>query len=90
VGRPSSLQVSEHPLIGFLLLLWGVGIVLFAFKLQTNIQKAAEPEWQYARDLYDQAPILFCTLNALALALWPVILVYLLYKTYVKGSTHGN
>jgi hypothetical protein len=74
-----------------LLLIWGIGIVLLAFKLQTNIQEGAEPEWRHARDLYDQAPILFCSVMFLALAAWPIILGILLYKTFVKGKTsHGN
>jgi hypothetical protein len=78
-------------MIGFLLLFWGIGIVLLAFNLQTKIQEAAEPEWQHARNLYDQAPIIFCIIMFFALALWPGILCYLLYKTFAKGSkTHGN
>lgn len=77
-------------IIGSLLLIWGIGIVILAFKLQTNIQEGADPEWRKARDLYSEAPILFCSCMFVALSLWPGILSYLLYKTFVKGKSHGN
>lgn len=76
---------------GIALLLWGVGITFLAFSLQAKIQEAVEPEWQHARDLYDQAPVTFCVFMFLALAVWPLILLYVIYKTHAKGSkTHGN
>lgn len=75
---------------GILLLVWGIGIVLLAFSLQTKIQEGTEPEWRRARELYDNAPIIFCSLMFVMLACWPGILTYLLYKSFSKGANHGN
>lgn len=74
---------------GILFLIWGIGIVWLALSLQTKIQESADPEWQHARDLYNEAPILFCACMAAALACWPIIFVILVYKS-LKGETHGN
>jgi len=77
-------------ILGFTLLVWGVVIVLLAFKMQTKIQEGTDPEWRHARELYDMAPIIFCSCMFVALACWPFILCYLMYKFFAKGSTNGN
>lgn len=63
---------------GTLLLIWGVGIVLLAFKIQSDIQKAEDPDSKRARELYDNSPILFCIMMAIALIFWPIHLAKLL------------
>lgn len=69
---------------GILLLLWGIGVTVLAFKMQTHIQEAAEPEWRHARELYDQAPFVFCSCMFVALALWPAILAFMIYKAVAR------
>lgn len=75
-------------MIGALLLLWGIGIIVLAFKLQTQIQVGTDAQAVYARELYNDHPFIFCTFTALSLAGWPLILVYVIVKK--KGTTHGN
>jgi hypothetical protein len=70
---------------GILLLVWGIGIVLLAFSLQSKIQDAEEHPYKYARELYDQHPLIFCTTMSISLILWPVVAGFVLYKTFVKG-----
>jgi hypothetical protein len=74
-------------ILGTLLLLWGIGIVGLAFYLQTKIQEGDEPQWQRGRELYNAAPITFCITMAIALSLWPGILIYTIIT---KGTPHGN
>lgn len=74
-------------IIGWLLLVWGIGIVLLAFKIQSDIQKAEDPQSQKARELYDSAPILFCMMMAVSLMFWPIHLLKLLFTgTAEKGN----
>lgn len=75
---------------GILLLIWGIGVVGLAFKLQTEIQESTDPEWVYAKDLYNEAPIIFCVSMAIALAAWPIALAVVLYKAFAKGKQNGN
>lgn len=77
-------------IVGIALLIWGIGITLLAFSVQTQIQEGTDPEWQKARGLYDNAPITFCVIMFVMLSLWPMILVYLIYKNFSKGVKHGN
>lgn len=74
-------------IFGWLLLVWGIGIVLLAFKIQSDIQKAEDPHSRKARELYDNAPILFCLMMGLVLMFWPIHLVkVLLTGTAEKGN----
>lgn len=75
---------------GLALLVWGIGITLLAFNLQTKIQEGTEYEWRQARDLYDRAPIIFCLCMAVSLAFWPLVFIYVMYKSFAKGTKHGN
>lgn len=77
-------------IIGFALLIWGIGITLLAFTIQTAIQEGKDPEWVYARKIYDQAPITFCVIMFVMLSIWPIMLLYVLYKGSKKGTKHGN
>lgn len=74
---------------GILLLIWGVGVVLLAFRMQTEIQESTDPDWVRAKELYDEAPITFCVSMGIALACWPIVAAILVFKA-LKGTSHGN
>lgn len=77
-------------IVGALLLIWGIGIVVLAFNIQTRIQEGQEAEWKRARELYDHAPITFCVIMFAMLSCWPLILSYLIYTNFTRGTKHGN
>ena len=72
---------------GILLLIWGIGITLLAFKIQSDIQEAKDLDSQNARDMYDDHPILFCIVMGLTLIAWPLFLVRLIFKS---NTEKGN
>lgn len=65
---------------GILLLIWGIGIVILAFKIQSDIQEAKDDDSQRAKELYNESPILFCSMMGLTLLAWPLYLVSFIIK----------
>jgi hypothetical protein len=74
-------------IMGYLLLIWGIGIVILALKIQSDIQEAKTPDTKMAREMFDNNPIIFCVIMGLTLLAWPLYLIkFLMQGNAEKGK----